>query len=174
MRVVDTAKKCYLEHQTNDLLTLPTANVGKGGCTIFADMIARHYRWRVYTGLPWCAVFVHAVFLDALGKSKSRELLGKPHAGTRVLLRRMRRKGFLRDRSYTPKSGDLIFLSNDPAGQVGHCGIVDRVAGDTVFSVEGKAVDPSGRFIPQLGGAVSIRDRRLDDPHITYYAQMRY
>lgn len=165
--VVQTAQKYigYLEHLSGDLLGVFRGNPGKGGCTIFAEITRSRYRFRCFHGVPWCATFVHAVFIEALGKDKARELLGKPHPGTRVLWRRMKRKGWLRS---VPKPGDVAFLTNG-SGMVEHCGIVVCVEGDTVITVEGNTVDPSGVFQEHEGGAVAQRVRKWNDPAIVCY-----
>ena len=116
-------------------------------------------------GLPWCAAFVHAVYIEALGKEKARKLLGKPHPGSRVLMRRFKRRGRLTD---TPKVGDIIFLTNGD-GLVSHCGIVVCVEDDTVTTVEGNTIDPTGGVKRHEGGAVAQRVRKLTDPAIICY-----
>lgn len=173
--VIETAKKWigYLEHDHDGLLFVYQANAGKGGYTVFARIIAEHYRWRNFQRLPWCAVFVHAVFLMALGKKEARALLGKPHPGTRVLARRMKQKGRWRNKDYTPKPGDIIFCSNTQDALIGHCGIVIDVTDDIVVTIEGNTVDPSGTFGKDQGGAVAQRERSKDDPAIVGYADMK-
>lgn len=161
----------YLEHRSNDLLGVYTANVGKGYCTIFSAIIQRHYRWRNFTGVPWCATFVHAVCIEACGREGARRLLGKPHPGTRVLARRLKRKGRLEGRDYIPSPGDLIFFHSGD-GKISHCGIVDTVEGDTVISIEGNTTDPTGTIPPDRGGAVAIRTRNLTNPRIAGYGRM--
>lgn len=170
--MIETAKKWigYLEHQTNDLLGFYTENIGKGGCTIFSMIIARTYPKLNFSGLPWCATFVHAVFIEAYGKEKARELLGKPCPGTRVLARRFRRRGLLMDREYIPTAGDLIFLHNGD-GRISHCGIVEKVEDGTVISIEGNTTDPTGHFEPHQGGAVAVRTRNLNDPAIVAWGK---
>jgi hypothetical protein len=169
--VVKTAQRYigYLEHLDNDLLGVFTANPGKGGCTIFAYLVSRAYRWRNFSGLSWCATFVYAVFIEALGKQQARKLLGKPHPGTRVLYRRFKRKGKLTDK---PKVGDIIFLTNG-SGKVDHCGIVVGVDGAEVITIEGNTVDPSGVFEKHEGGAVAQRVRELTDPKIICYGEVK-
>jgi len=171
MRVVETARRYvgYLEHEDADLLQIPTANVGKGGFTVFADMIARSYRWRVFQGLEWCAVFVHAVFLEAYGKPEAARLLGKPWPGTRTLAKRFQRSGRYRDKTYQPAPGDIIFLTSCPTGKISHCGIVTAFDGVTVSTIEGNTIDPSGRFPPQEGGAVAAHERPVGDRKIIGY-----
>lgn len=163
--VVKTAQKYigYLEHLTNDMLGVFMANTGKGGCTIFAYLINRAYKRRNFSGLPWCATFVYAVFIEALGKEEARKLLGKPHPGSRVLLRRFKRR--LTDK---PKAGDIIFLTNGD-GRVNHCGIVVCVEGEEIITIEGNTTDPTGVFEEHEGGAVAQRVRKLTDPKIICY-----
>jgi hypothetical protein len=173
MRAADEAKRWigYLEHNHNGLLWVYRANAGKGGYTVFAQIIADEYRWRNFQGMPWCATFVHAVFIAAYGKETARKMLGKPHPGTKVLARRMKRKGRLMGRDYTPKANDLIFLHNGD-GQISHVGIVEKVEGNTVITIEGNTVDPSGYFPESSGGAVARRKRKLTDAAIVNYAKI--
>lgn len=171
--MINEAKKWvgYLEHQSNDLLGIYTANVGKGYCTIFSEIIRQYYRWRNFTGVPWCATFIHAVALESLGTSKAREILGKPHPGTKVLARRLKRKGRLTGRDYSPHPGDLIFFHNGD-GMIGHCGIVESVDGIVVTTIEGNATDPTGHFTKAQGGAVSRTTRQLTDQSIIGYGRI--
>ena len=162
----------YLEHADADLLGVYNANVGKGGYTIFSEIIRKHYRLRNFQGLPWCAVFVFAVYLEALGK-EAEKLLGKPHPGTKVLARRFRRKKRLRGKEYRPKKGDIIFLSNFQNEEIGHVGIVTGTDEKMVYSIEGNTIDPSGVFEKADGGAVALRGRVFDDPAIVCYGEMR-
>ena len=166
--IAATAQKYvgYLEHLDNDLLGVYRANTGKGGCTIFSEIIRNHYRWRNFSGLPWCAVFVHAVCIEALGKEKARQWLGKPQAGTIALMRRMKRKGLLTD---VPTEGGIVFLAN--RDKVDHCGIVIAVEDDRIITVEGNTTDPTGVFLEHEGGAVAQRVRELTDPKIVCYGK---
>lgn len=152
----------YLEHKSPERLGYFTENVGKGYCTIFASILWETQRVNLM-GLPWCATFVHAVVARP-------DLLGRAHPGCRVLERRMRRKGFWRGRDYRPRGGDLIFCANACDGRVDHCGIVESCDGETVTSIDGNSVDPSGVFSPEQGGAVAIRMRALTDPRIVGFA----
>lgn len=174
MTVADHAYRYvgYLEHATAELLGVYRANPGKGGYTVFSQIVSRYYRWRNFQGLPWCAVFVFAVYLEALGK-KAEKLLGRPHPGTKVLARRLRRRKLLRDRSYRPKAGDIIFLSNFQNEVIGHVGIVVGTDEEMVYSVEGNTIDPSGVFIGDDGGAVALRGRDFHDPAIVCYGEIQ-
>jgi hypothetical protein len=121
-------------------------------------------RQRVYMQeLPWCTTFIHAVF-------DRPDVLGRAHPGSRVLYRRMRRKGLLRGRDYTPQKNDLVFLSTRTDGRVSHCGIVESADETQVTSIDGNTVDPTGFFEPAQGGAVARRVRKRTDPVIVCYA----
>lgn len=165
---VDEARRWlgYLEHRDERLLGVYAANAGKGGCTIFAAVT------KLPQGLPWCAVFVHAVYWQALGAEQAEALLGRPHPGTRKLARRMRHAGRWRGREYIPRAGDIIFLSPARDGSIGHCGIVEAAEGGEVASIDGNTTDPGGHFAPREGGAVARRRRRLDDGVIVGYGAL--
>lgn len=157
----------YLEHNDSRHIGLYRSNAGKGGYTAFAEIV-RQKCHRNLQGLPWCAVFIHSCFANVYGREGARMLLGKPHAGTKVLARRMRRKGLWRDKDYTPVAGDVIFLAND-GKHIDHCGIVAGTDGESVTSIDGNTVDPSGFFTEEQGGAVALRDRLLTDVRIIGY-----
>lgn len=152
----------YLEHQTQDQLWHYTANPGKGGYTIFAQIIANRQR-RNLQGLPWCATFVHAVI-------DRPDVLGKAHPGTRVLARRMRRKKLWRpQQEYSPKPGDLIFFKCTKE-RIDHVGIVESAEQSSVTVIAGNTIDPSGHFKPDQGGAVARMTYSKTDPRIAGYA----
>lgn len=159
----------YLEHADNQLLGVYTANVGKGGCTIFADIV-KAACGRDLSRLPWCVTFVYAMFIEQYGLERTKALLGSPQPGSRTLARRMRRKGLWRDKGYIPQKGDLVFCTND--GQcIQHVGIVLECDGETVTTIDGNTVDDTGHFAPHQGGAVAKRSRSLDSPVIVGYGK---
>lgn len=157
----------YLEHADGQLLGVYQANIGKGGCTVFADMV-KAACGRDLSRLPWCVTFVYAVFIEAYGLEKTRGLLGSPQPGSRKLWRRLRRKGLTRDKDYIPQAGDLVFCTNG-GKRIQHVGIVIDCNGETVTSIDGNTVDDTGHFEPQEGGAVARRVRELDSPVIVGY-----
>ena len=125
-------------------------------------MIDREQRVNLQ-GLPWCATFVHAMVARP-------DLLGRAHPGTRVLVRRMKRKGFWRDPSYKPKQGDLIFLANHK--RIDHCAIVESADETTVTSIDGNTHDLTGKFKWDEGGAVQRITRDRNDIRIRGYAEI--
>lgn len=159
----------YLEHADGRLLGVFDANVGKGGCTLFADMV-RAASGRKLGRLPWCVTFVYAVFIESLGLERTQKLLGKPQPGSRTLARRLRRRGLWRGRGYVPARGDLVFCTND-GRRIQHVGIVLDCDGERVTTIDGNTVDDTGHFAPQQGGAVAKRTRPLDSQIIIGYGK---
>ena len=147
----------YLEHQSPDRLQCFTENVGKGGFTIFSEMVNPALQ-----GCPWCVIFVLAMIARP-------DLLGRPHPGCKVLYRRLQRRGFFRDRDYWPIADDIILMSNTRTRLIDHCGVVRGVDKDLIITIEGNTIDPSGRIPPNLGGAVAKHYRRHDDLVIVGY-----
>lgn len=163
MTAADAARKYigYLEHKSNALLSVPDADVGMGGCTIFAYNIWRAMHWNL-SGLPWCVTFVYAMCLEAYGAKRTRELLGFPCAGVRTLRRRLKHRGRLTPPSYRPKVGDIYLMDT-------HCGIVAELTEDGFAGIDGNTVDPTGRFPEEYGGAVAERKREYADKRIIGY-----
>lgn len=154
----------YLEHADNQLLGAYTANIGKGGCTVFAQIVHKATGINL-SGLPWCVTFVYAMFIETWGLERAEALLGRPQPGSRTLARRLRRKRLWRDRGYIPKAGDLVFCTND-GRRIQHVGIVLECDGETVTTIDGNTVDDTGHFAAHQGGAVARRSRPLDSPII--------
>lgn len=150
----------YCEHRTPESLNEFEANVGKGGCTIFALMCRTRLN---LMGLPWCVTFVHAV-LDR------PDVLGKPCPGVKTLYRRMKRRGLWRGTDYTPEPYDLVFCSNLGDGTLEHVGIVESADEKTVTSIDGNTHDDKGRFAWTDGGVVARAVRERTSPIITGYA----
>ena len=150
----------YLEHATPEDLQHPTINVGRGNCTIFADMV-RQRTGIDLQGLPWCATFVFAVHPNAT-------TFGEPVPGVKTLMRRAKARGLWRGRDYDPREGDLVFVRTP--WFVHHVGIVLEVDDETIISIDGNTSDPSGIFRPGEGGAVALRIRSRKGRQIAGYA----
>ena len=168
-KAVIEAKKWlgYLEHNDNHFIGLFNINVGKGGYNVFAEIVRQKCK-RNLQGLPWCAVFVYAVFLNAYGKVKTKSILGRPHAESRNLARAMRRRKLWRDNTYRPNAGDIVFIANR-GKRIDHCGIVAEVNDDGFTCIDGNTVDPYHRIDSYEGGAVAEREHSFKDSRIIGY-----
>lgn len=114
--------------------------------------------------VDWCSMFC-AFVLDYAGipsyavpRSASSERLRNEIASQGAYEKRG---------EYTPQNGDLIFFdwkdeqSGRRDGEADHIGIVERVSGDTVYTIEGNA-----------GREVQRREYDLEDPAILGYANL--
>lgn len=151
----------YREHATEAQLDNFKANAGKGGCTVFAEIVRRS-EGRNLMGLPWCATFVFAV----IGRP---DVLGDAVPGTRVLARRMRQRGFWRGPDYGPQRGDLIFCTNG-GGRIDHVAIVLDADSKEVRSIDGNTHDPERVFDWDDGGVVAVSRRPRTSHQIKGYA----
>lgn len=131
--------------------------------TVFGEMVLKRYGTD-YQGLPWCVVFVFAVHPKA-------RCLGKPCAGITSLIRKVAVRFRWRGRCYKPRRGDLVFLRcGDEIAS--HVEIVEDFDGDYLTSIGGNAVDPSGYYPPDYGGAVARRFRDIQDNRIVGFCKM--
>lgn len=107
---------------------------------------------------PWCADFVSWSF-----RQTGHELPGNQRrlAGVSYMESQMKAAGKLHKE--TPKPGDIIFFRNRMASDKGsgrHVGIVEKVEGGRVFTIEGNS-----------GNSVRRRSYPLDATKITGYAR---
>ena len=133
----------YFGKKTNAQLDDPKANIG-GRFNKFArdlDALGDFYNGRK-NGFDWCDVFVDWCFVTTFGRELAQKLLGQPDrslgAGTGYSLGYYKAKGRLFP---TPEPGDQIFFGN--SATTWHTGVVVRVAGGFVHTVEGNAGSPS-------------------------------
>ena len=88
-------------------------------------------------GSAWCAIFICWLFCqnEIMGPNKARVMLGCPApkdncaAGVPYLYEYMNKKGY---KVTSPKAGDIIFLNGNK-----HVGIVEKVDGNKVYTIEG-------------------------------------
>lgn len=137
-KVVNVAKKYngYLEKKSNSQLESFKANAGYNNYTIFA----KNYKEK--TGInvqaqPWCDCFVDMVFIEALGVSRAKELLGGFSAYTPTSSANLDKAGAKSVKAKNAKLGDVIFFKNSE--RICHTGIVrqnsDGVGEKTADSV---------------------------------------
>lgn len=91
----------------------------------------------------WCNTFVNAIFIKAFGLKVGAEMIYQPIGGGSVLCRAsadfFKAAGAWIPRGRTPDPGDVFFkLIN---GKIDHMGIVTRVTGGSVITVEGNSSD---------------------------------
>ncbi len=133
----------YFGKKTNAQLDDPTANKG-GKFNKFArdlDALGNFYNGRK-NGYDWCDVFVDWCFVTTFGRTLGQKLLCQPDrscgAGTGYSLGYYKAKGRLFS---APEPGDQIFFGD--AKSTWHTGLVVKVSGGYVHTVEGNAGSPS-------------------------------
>lgn len=147
---IATAELGYLEKASNSQLDSKTANAGSGNYTKY---------WRdmkpEWQGQPWCDCFVKWCFWHACGgdTDAAKKLCyqgGKEwsyYTPTSAQYYKNRQRYFA-----VPQVGDQVFFK-DSVGTICHTGIVEKVTGTSITTIEGNASGASG-VTPNGGGVV--------------------
>jgi len=164
----------YSEKESKSDLDSKTANAGDENFTKYArdlDKVSGFYNGRKQ-GCYWCDIFVDWCFYKAYGASKARKLLCQPSkscgAGCKYSMQYYKNKG----RFYTyPVVGDQIFFK-DSEGDIVHTGLVWKVTGSYVYTVEGNTSSGSG--VVANGGCVAEKKYTLKNNRIAGYGRPAY
>lgn len=134
----------YIGHKSAAQLDSPTVN-GGGKYNKYArdlDALKTFYNGPKQ-GFDWCDCFCDWCFVQTFGRALAQKMIFQPDrscgAGTGYSLGYYKAKGRL---FTTPQPGDQIFFGD--AKSTWHTGIVTRVTGGTVCTVEGNAGNPLG------------------------------
>ena len=151
------AEDGYLEKASNSQLDSKTANAGKKNYTKYArDLDSIGFYNGRKNGFDWCDVFVDWCFVQAYGKDAALSLTCQPTkaanncgAGCRYSMNYYKAKG----RFFSnPEPGDQIFFFSKDKSSISHTGLVCKVSGSKVYTVEGNTTSASG--VIANGGAV--------------------
>ena len=151
----------YLEKKTNSNLDGKTGNAGEKNYTKYARDI-----YPSLQGQAWCDMFVDWCFVRAFGVVDAKQLLcGGFSAYTPTSAQYYKNR-----RQYHksgPEPGDQIFFRN--ASRICHTGIVSRVDGGKVYTIEGNT--SSGATVIANGGAVCEKSYDLTNTRIDGYGR---
>lgn len=137
----------YLEKKSNQDLDHKTKNAGSNNYTCFARDY-KTYTGENYQGQAWCAMFVSCCFVSAYGLENAKKLLGgKLYSYCPYGMAAFKNKGQLHS---TPKAGDVVFFIRN--GVAKHTGVVYKVSGNTIYTIEGNTSGASG--VVANGGGV--------------------
>ena len=153
----------YLEKATNDRLDDKTANAGPGNWTKYARDLWEaqpHFYQSCKNGYDWCAVFADwcrymAGGKDALHAQAISFQTGPYGASCNFAVRYYKQAGAW---YAAPQPGDQIFFGSANGAQ--HTGLVERVEGGVVYTIEGNS-----------GNAVRRRSYSLTDSSILGYGR---
>ncbi len=157
----------YIEKKSSSQLDDKTANSGTANYTKYArDFDQKFPAWYngKKNGFAWCDMFVDWCFLTAFGYENALKLLCQPErsagAGCTYSLGYYKAKGQLHTSG--PKPGDQIFFGKSTS-DVDHTGIVEKVDGSKVYTIEGNTSD-----------RVARRSYALTDRSIVGYGRPAY
>ena len=159
----------YHEKKSNSQLDNPTANAGSANYTKYArDFDEKYPKWYngKKNGFAWCDMFVDWCMLTAFGYADALRLLCQPErsagAGCTYSLMYYEKQG--RYHAKDPKPGDQIFFSTAHSkSNVSHTGLVEKVDGSKVYTIEGNTSDQVAR-----------RSYYLSDNYIVGYGRPAY
>lgn len=177
-RLIQTAmgEVGYLEKRNNYQLDNKTANAGSANYTKYArdlDAIKGFYNGRKQ-GTSWCDVWVDWCFVHTFGVETALKLLCAPMgscgAGCKYSAQYYKAKGRFREDG--PQPGDQIFfVKRKGLAILGwlHTGIVEKVEGGYVYTIEGNTSGASG--VVANGGGVCRKKYKLNDASIGGYGR---
>lgn len=157
----------YLEKKSNAQLDEFYANAGNDNYTIFA--VYYKFFWSEdYQAQPWCAMFVSDIFRRALGKEVQEAIMPRHHyCPTGV--NQFKKLG--RWHTSNPQRGDVIYFK-DNTGIAVHVGIVEKVEGGRVYTIEGNTSSAAG--VVANGGCVAQKSYAVGYSLILGYGRSDY
>ena len=166
-RLVSIAKAeiGYLEKATNSQLESKTANAGNRNYT-------KYGQWYGMNAQPWCAMFVSWCFGQLTGSREGAQkmLWGSLWASCTAMYKAAKAAG----QAYNaPRAGDVIVF-RQAAGSLTmvHTGIVTKISGGRVYTVEGNTSSTAG--VVANGGAVAEKSYPLTYTRIGFYLRPAY
>lgn len=176
-RLLATAKAeiGYLEKETNSQLDNKTANAGDNNWNKYArdlDSLGTVYNGKK-NGYAWCDIFVDWCFIHTFGLETAMRMLNQDYrglgAGCTYSARYFKNAGRFFS---TPQAGDQIFFTRDGGATSYHTGIVTKVSGGRVYTVEGNTSSRAG--VVENGGCVRDKSYPLGASYIAGYGRPDY
>ena len=158
----------YLEKKSNKDLDSKTANAGSANYTKYGRDLVKWIGSPYANGVAWCDIFVDWCFIEAYGLETAKKMLGGWSAYTPTSASYFRKVG----RFYnSPKVGDQVFFKNT-SGVICHTGIVYKVDGSFVYTIEGNTSGASG--VIANGGGVCKKKYSRSYTRIAGYGRPNY
>ena len=155
----------YLEKKSVSNLGSKTGNAGKSNYTKYEEELFGT------NGNYWCATFVSWVIWVACGKDKdkAKEIMFTLSKGCETI-----RTQFVKKKRYgsTPKKGALIFFKGTRHAGANHIGMVTKVDGTYVYTIEGNTSSDAG--VVDNGGSVNQKKYKLTATSIMGYGYPKY
>ena len=175
-RIVAQAEKWvgYLEKKSNSNLDDFTANAGSKNYTRFNRDLISYKQGIGAQPMEWCGAFVSCMFVYEFGLDIAKQLLcGGLHCYTPSGANYFKKKGsYIKRGSGKPKVGDVIFFYSTSKGRIGHVGIVRKVSGNTVYTIEGNT--SGANTLITNGGGVKKKSYSMGSSYIDGYGSVDY
>lgn len=177
-KVIAVAKQeiGYLEKASNSQLDDKTTNAGDKNWTKYArDLDNINYFGNKINGYAWCATFVNWVLVQTIGKERAQQITGQPSKGSTAASCSSAVNYYKKINSFytsNPQPGDQIFFTNDGGKTFCHTGLVTKVDGKKVFTIEGNTSSSAG--VIANGGAVRDKSYPLTYNRIGGYGRPKY
>lgn len=174
-RLLETARAeiGYVEKESNAQLDDKTANAGGNNWNKYArdlDAIGIVYNGRK-NGYAWCDIFTDWCFIRTFGLELGMSLLCQAKsglgAGCTYSANYYRQKGQFHTKN--PQPGDQIFFTKDGGKTMYHTGIVEKVSGGRVYTIEGNTSSLPG--VVENGGCVRDKNYPLNAKYIGGYGR---
>ena len=120
---------------------------------------------------PWCDCFVDWCFYKAYGIANAKVLL----AGNFEDLTSSSAQLYKNKKAWhtsNPQPGDQIFFIDSATGRIGHTGLVYKVSGGYVYTIEGNTSSALG--VVRNGGCVRTKSYSLSYKNIAGYGRPKY
>lgn len=161
----------YLEKKNGSLSYLydKTANAGSANYTKYGYEMHEIYPSVMDYPAAWCDAFVDWCFYKAYGVSNAKALLGGNFDDYTVNSAQLYKN---KNAWYTsnPRPGDQIFFKNST--RICHTGLVVKVSGNTVYTIEGNTSSASG--VVSNGGCVRKKSYSISNNNIAGYGRPNY
>lgn len=157
----------YLEKRSNSNLYNKTANAGSANYTKYGYEMHKLQPSNMDYPAAWCDAFVDWCFTQAFGIDLARVLL---HGFDDYTVSSA--TYFIRNNQWhmVPKVGDQVFFKNSTG--ICHTGLVYKVSGSRVYTIEGNTSSASG--VVANGGAVATKSYPLGYNKIAGYGRPDY
>lgn len=107
---------------------------------------------------PWCACYVSAVEIEALGKSNAKKICPLSYNCGTIISRAKKMGIWIESDSYKPKEADWILYDwqdsgkGDDKGSPDHVGLVEKVTAKQITVIEGNKNDKVERRVLKING----------------------
>lgn len=170
-KVLDLARSeiGYCEKATGSNLDSKTGNAGKNNYTKYGRDLRDWTNSGDTYGInyQWCDQFVDWLIVKCFGAEKAKKMIGGWSAYTPTSSDFYKKNNRWISGGSVPEAGDQIFFKNSQ--RIHHTGIVEKVDGGTVYTIEGNTA--AGKTVEADGGEVARKSYSVKNTSIAGYGR---